>query len=541
MQGLMMDFSLDTQAILRRGGQIFADREVVTRQSDGSYHRYNFAQLERRVHRLINALRRLGIQPGDRVATFCWNHYRHLELYFAISSMGAVLHTLNIRLSSDQLEYIINHADDKVIFIDSSLVELLEPLQPNCPGVSHYVVIDEQDQLPTTTLPGPLEYEALLAAESDQAELQKLDENSAAAMCYTSGTTGNPKGVVYSHRSIFLHTMAVIASDGYGLRQPGPAHQFVPMFHANAWGLPYAVLYAGAKIVLPGAQPTAADLATMMNDEQVTTGAGVPTIWNMLYQHLRQEKLTIDSVESLIVGGSAAPRAMIENFDREFNVSILHLWGMTEMSPLGTVGRMRVDMDDWDYQSQLDVRMKQGAPAPGVEIRVQSETGDLLPWDGETIGELTVRGPWVASGYYNNPEASKAFTEDGWFRTGDMVTIDSRGYMQIADRSKDLIKSGGEWISSVDMENCIMARDDVLEAAVVARSDEQWDERPVAFVVRADSTTAEPTEEDIRTTLLAEFAKWQVPGVEDIRFIDSVPKTSVGKFDKKVLRVELSG
>ncbi|MEL0083226.1 MAG: long-chain fatty acid--CoA ligase [Gammaproteobacteria bacterium] len=535
MQGQMMDFSLDTQAILRRGGQIFGNQQVVTRLTDGSYHRYTLKEFERRVHRLINALRDLGIQPGDRVGTLCWNHYRHLELYFAISSMGAVLHTLNIRLSEEQLSYIINHAEDQVIFVDSSLTGVLEAVQDQCGGVRNYVVIDEADKLPETTLPEPLEYESLLAAVSDQAELPPLDENSAAAMCYTSGTTGNPKGVVYSHRSIYLHTMAVMTTDGYGLSQREVVLPFVPMFHANAWGLPYAALYSGCRLVLPGEQPNAATLATMMNDEGVTTGAGVPAIWNMLYQHLKQENLKLDTVETLIVGGSAAPRAMIEKFDKEFDVAILHLWGMTEMSPLGTVGRIRSHMEEWSYDDQLSVRMKQGVPAAGVEIRIQDDAGQLLPWDGQTIGELTVRGPWVASGYYNNPEASKAFTADGWFRTGDMVTVDEEGYMQIADRSKDLIKSGGEWISSVDMENTIMAHPSVLEAAVVARPDDKWDERPVAFVVPADAATA-PTEEQIRTYLLETFAKWQVPGVEDIRFIDAVPKTSVGKFDKKVLR-----
>jgi len=538
MQGQMMDFSLDTQAILRRGGQIFGNQEVVTRLTDGSYHRYTLKELERRVHRLINVLRNLGIQPGDRVGTLCWNHYRHLELYFAISSMGAVLHTLNIRLSEEQLGYIINHADDQVIFVDASLTSVLEAVQDQCPAVRNYVVLTDQGDQPDTSLTNLLDYETLLAGVSDQAMLPNLDENSAAAMCYTSGTTGNPKGVVYSHRSIYLHTMAVMTTDGYGLSQREVILPFVPMFHANAWGLPYAALFSGCRLVLPGAQPTAQDLAKIMNDEGVTTAAGVPAIWNMLYQHLKQENLTLKTVETLIVGGSAAPRAMIEKFDKEFDITILHLWGMTEMSPLGTVGRMRSYMNDWSYDDQLDVRMKQGVPAAGVELRIQDDDGNLLPWDGKTIGELTVRGPWVASGYYNNPEASQAFTDDGWFRTGDMVTINEEGYMQISDRSKDLIKSGGEWISSVDMENCIMAREGILEAAVVAREDEKWDERPVAFVVAADPANA-PTEEDIRTHLLETFAKWQVPGVEDVRFIDAVPKTSVGKFDKKVLRQQL--
>lgn len=535
MQGLMMDYSLDTQAILRRGGQIFGNQEVVTRLADGSYHRYTIKELERRVHRLINGLRELGIKPGDRVGTLCWNHYRHLELYFAISSMGAVLHTLNIRLSDEQLGYIINHADDQVIVVDASLTSVLEALDGQCPGVRQHVVINDGDQPPATTLPNVLDYETLLAGASDQAELPQLDENSAAAMCYTSGTTGNPKGVVYSHRSIYLHTMAVLTTDGYGLSQRDIVLPFVPMFHANAWGLPYAALFSGARLVLPGAQPTAPDLAKIMNDEGVTSAAGVPAIWNMLYQHLKQKKLTLETVKTLIVGGSAAPRAMIENFDKEFGITILHLWGMTEMSPLGTVGRLRPYMADWSLDKQLDVRMKQGVPAAGVELRIQDDAGTILPWDGKTIGELTVRGPWVARAYYKNAEASKAFTSDGWFRTGDMVTIDPEGYMQISDRSKDLIKSGGEWISSVDMENTIMARDDVLEAAVVARHDDKWDERPVAFVVPADAGNP-PSIAQLREHLLATFAKWQVPDEADIRLIDEVPKTSVGKFDKKVLR-----
>ena len=539
MEGLMMDYSLDTQAILRRGGQIFGNREVVTRLADGSYHRYTLGQFERRVHQLINVLKGLGIKQGDRVGTLCWNHYRHLELYFAISSMGAVLHTLNIRLSDEQLQYIINHADDQVIIADASLLNVLEPIQGNCPGVRQYVAINEAGDTPDSSLPNLLDYETLMAAAKDQAELPALDENSAAAMCYTSGTTGDPKGVVYSHRSIYLHTMAVTSADGYGLCQSDAVLPFVPMFHANAWGLPYAALFTGAKLVLPGPGPTAQDLAKMMNDEQVTTAAGVPTIWNMLYQHLKQDNIRLDSVKTLIVGGSAATRAMIENFDKEFDINILHLWGMTEMSPLGTVGRLREHMDDWSFEQRLDIRMKQGMPAGGVELRIQDDDGNLLPWDGKTIGELTVRGPWVAKSYYNNPEASAAFTDDGWFRTGDMVTIDPEGYMQIADRSKDLIKSGGEWISSVDMENSIMARDDVLEAAVVARADEKWDERPVAFVAPTDAASGKPTRADVREWLAQNFAKWQIPGEEDIHFIDAVPKTSVGKFDKKVLRGQL--
>ena len=541
MDGLMMDYPLTTQAILRRAEAVFGQREIVTRLSDNTLHRYTVETFCGRVRQLMSAMATLGIQPGDRVGTYCWNHYRHLELYFAISSMGAVLHTLNIRLSDEQLQFIINHAEDKLVFVDSSLLGQLETVQESCPTVERFVVIDEQDQMPETPLRGALEYEALLQSGDPSFSPPEPHEQAAAAMCYTSGTTGDPKGVVYSQRSIYLHTLGVMIGDGIGLRQRDTVLPFVPMFHANAWGVAHAALMAGSKLVLPGPGPGPADLAMLMEKEQVTLAAGVPTIWNMLYQYLKQNpQADVSSVETLVVGGSAAPRAMIQNYAREFGITILHLWGMTEMSPLGTVSRPKAHMLNWDEERLLDVRMKQGMPAPGVEIRVQDDKDQPLPRDGQTIGELAVRGPWVARAYYNNPAASKAFTADGWFKTGDVVTIDPEGYMQIADRTKDLIKSGGEWISSVDMENAIMARDDVLEACVVARPDDKWDERPVAFVVRAAGGSDSPTPQDIFDHLAGQFAKWQVPYLEDIHFIEAVPKTSVGKFDKKVLRGQLS-
>lgn len=538
MNGLIMDYPLNLHGILRRAERVFPQREVATRQADGSLHRYTYGDFFQRVLKLATLLETLGVQPGDRVASFCWNHHQHLELYFAVPCVGAVMHTLNIRLSDEQLEYIVNHAGDKLIFVDASLAPQLERLQDRFPAVERFILVEEPGHGMATGLRRAAGYEELLAVSAAKDRLPDIAETTAAALCYTSGTTGNPKGVLYSHRSTWLHTQAVTSVDGIGLSQKDTVLPVVPMFHANCWGLAHAAVMTGAKLVLPGPAPQPAEVADLLAGEKVTLAAGVPTIWNSLYPLLREGRHDISALKKLLSGGSAVPRALIENYEKEFGIYIHHAWGMTEMSPLGTSGYLRNNFVAVADEERYRVRMKQGIPVPGVEVKVVDEQGAELPWDGTSVGELLVRGAWVASAYYEDAAASASFTADGWFRTGDMATMDEYAYMRIADRSKDLIKSGGEWISSVEMENLIMAHPLVLEAAVVARPDERWDERPVAFVAPVAGATLR--EEEIVTLLEPHFAKWQIPYLTDIRWINEVPKTSVGKFDKKVLRVTLA-
>jgi fatty-acyl-CoA synthase len=532
MEGLMMDWPLTLHHFLDRAARLFPRKEIATRTAAGM-HRYTYADFHRRVHRLAHALTRLGIGRGDRVATFAWNTYRHLEIYFAAPCMGAVLHTLNIRLAPDQLIYIINHAEDRVIFVDASLVPLLERIRDQIPTVKAFVIMSDTGPVQTSLSPA-LDYEALLA-ESPEAPYPwpHLDENAAAGMCYTSGTTGNPKGVVYSHRAIFLHSMALCLADTFGICERDVLMPVVPMFHANAWGMPFAGVMVGAKLVFPGPHLQPRDIAELIQNERVTVTAGVPTIWIGLYALLERERYDLSSLRVMPVGGSAMPRALIEAFEKRFGIRIAHAWGMTEMTPLGTVANLKSYMESWPDEERFAVRAKQGMPVVGVEIRAVDEQGREVPWDGKTMGELQVRGPWVIRAYYNDPRTAEAF-QDGWFRTGDVVTIDPEGYIQIVDRTKDLIKSGGEWISSVDLENALMAHPKVLEAAVIAVPHPKWQERPLAVVVPRPEFKEDLTKEELLEFLRPRFAKWWLP--DDIVFVEAIPKTSVGKFDKKVLR-----
>jgi fatty-acyl-CoA synthase len=532
MEGLMMDWPLTLHHFLDRAARLFPRKEIATRTAAGM-HRYTYADFHRRVHRLAHALTRLGIGRGDRVATFAWNTYRHLEIYFAAPCMGAVLHTLNIRLAPDQLIYIINHAEDRVIFVDASLAPLLERIRDQIPTVKAFVIMSDTGPVQTSLSPA-LDYEALLA-ESPEAPYPwpRLDENAAAGMCYTSGTTGNPKGVVYSHRAIFLHSMALCLADTFGICERDVLMPVVPMFHANAWGMPFAGVMVGAKLVFPGPHLQPRDIAELIQNERVTVTAGVPTIWIGLYALLERERYDLSSLRVMPVGGSAMPRALIEAFEKRFGIRIAHAWGMTEMTPLGTVANLKSYMESWPDEERFAVRAKQGMPVVGVEIRAVDEQGREVPWDGKTMGELQVRGPWVIRAYYNDPRTAEAF-QDGWFRTGDVVTIDPEGYIQIVDRTKDLIKSGGEWISSVDLENALMAHPKVLEAAVIAVPHPKWQERPLAVVVPRPEFKEDLTKEELLEFLRPRFAKWWLP--DDIVFVEAIPKTSVGKFDKKVLR-----
>ena len=531
MQGLMMDYQLTLQGILERARRLYPKREIASKFGP-TMHRYTYADFYDRCGRLAAALERLGVKPGDRVGTLAWNTYRHLELYFGVPCMGAVVHTLNLRLPPDQLAYIINHAEDKVICVDQTLVPLLERLAEHLKTVQHIIVMGS-DPLPPNKLPNVLSYEQLLAAESGSYTWPALDENSAAAMCYTSGTTGNPKGVVYSHRALYLHTMAAALTDGLGVSEKDVVMPVVPMFHAMAWGVPFASVMLGCRQVFPGAHLQPRDLAELIQNEKITMTAGVPTLWLGLLNLLDSETFDVSSLRVMPVGGAAAPQAMIEAYQEKYGIKIVHAWGMTETSPLGTVCLLKSHMLDLPKAEQYQIRAKQGIPVPGVEIRGIDENGKEIAWDGRTLGELQVRGPWVVKSYYNDPRSNDAFM-DGWFRTGDVVTIDSEGYMQIMDRTKDLVKSGGEWISTVDLESAIMGHPKVLEASVIAVPHEKWQERPLAVVVLKTGTDPAPVKQEIYDMLAKSFSKWQMP--DAIEFVPEIPKTSVGKFDKKVIR-----
>jgi len=531
MQGLMMDYQLTLQHFYNRAMRIFPRKEIVT-QTDTGLHRYTYGEWGKCTAQLANALHRAGVKEGDRIATFGWNTYRHLELYFAIPCIGAVLHTLNIRLFADQLAYIVNNAEDSMIFVDGDLVPILEGLADRLTTVKQYVIMGEAPSA-TGKLQPSVDYEAFIAGQPEQYDWPQLDENTAAAMCYTSGTTGNPKGVVYSHRSTFLHSMGAGLEDALALSERDTILPVVPMFHANAWGLLHAGIMMGSKIVLPGRFMDPFRIAQLMTQERVTVTAGVPTIWIGLLNVLEREQVDLSALRAIYCGGSAVPRSLIEGLQRK-SLNIVQAWGMTETSPLASVSRLRSYQLDLPLDEQFRVRAKQGTVIPGVDFRVVDlETGQEVPWDGETYGELQVRGPWIARAYYKDSESSAKFAE-GWLRTGDVAVVDEDGIIQLVDRTKDLVKSGGEWISSVELESLIMGHFKVLEACVIGIPDPKWDERPLAFVVAKPDFTEQITKEEIIDYLRPHVAKWWLP--DDVVFVDAIPKTSVGKFDKKVLR-----
>src|SRR5215472_10514753 len=524
MHGLMMDFPLTLPAIFRHAERVFPEREIVTRRADKSLHRYAFADFALRTRKLARALQQLGIRQGDRVATLCWNHHQHLEAYFGVSMAGGVLHTLNLRLHPDELAFIVNDAEDSIVLVDEVLVPLWEKVAPRT-RVRDVIVVGAG-------------YESLLSAAEPLCDEPALDERMAAAMCYTTGTTGKPKGVLYSHRALVLHTFAITMPSAMGLTEADVVLPVVPMFHANAWGLPYAAVMNGAKIVMPGPHLDPVSIVELLARERVTFTGGVPTIWMGILQLLDANPGAYDlsAMRAMFVGGAAVPPALIEAFDRRHGLRLVHAWGMTETTPLGTVSHLPPDLASAPGEVQYESRAKQGRPVPFVEIRARNESG-LVPHDGQTMGELEVRGPWVASSYYNRTDCEDRFTSDGWFKTGDIVTIDERMFVTIQDRAKDLIKSGGEWISSISLESALMGHPAVAEAAVIPVASAKWSERPLAVVVLKAGASA--SAEELRRFLAPHFPKFWLP--DAFEFIDAIPRTSAGKFQKMALRERFRG
>jgi fatty-acyl-CoA synthase len=532
LSGLMQDdFPLSVNHIRRAMRRNSPEARVVTHTEPGLTQSATFAETYERIDRLGRVLARLGVQAGDRVGTFAWNNQRHFELYFAIPCLGAVLHTLNIRLFEEQLTYIVNHAEDKLIFVDDSLVPILEKLAPSFQTVKQYVVMGEGDG---GSLPNVLRYEELLEdAGPGEFNYPEVDERQAAALCYTSGTTGNPKGVLYSHRSISLHSTATLVKDGLGLGRSDRVLAVVPMFHANAWGLPHGAALAGADLILPDRHLGAEPLASLISAEHPTLMGCVPTIFADLLRHAEANpELDLSSLSNATCGGSAVPRQLMKDFEERHKVRIFQAWGMTETSPVATFSRPAEGEQDDTYWNQ---RAKQGRPLPWVELRLTNDAGEEVPWDGESTGEIEVRGPWIASGYFRDESSDEKF-DSGWLRTGDIAAVDEQGFVQITDRAKDVIKSGGEWISSVELENELMSHPDVVEAAVIAKPDERWSERPLCCVVLRED--AETSAEELTEHLRGRVAKWWLP--DEFAFVAEIPKTSVGKFDKKVLRARLA-
>lgn len=532
MNGLMMDSPLTITSIMRTAERVYSDSEIISVTADNPNHRYTYKELFERSRKLANALEGHGIKKADRVGTLAWNDHRHMELYYAVSCMGAVCHTINPRLFSEQIEFIVNHAEDRIIFTDPAFVPILETLQSKLECVEKFVVLTDEINVPRSNLKNAESYESFIEDQSTEYNWPDLDENAASSLCYTSGTTGDPKGVLYSHRSTVLHSYAAALPDSMSLSVNDSVMPVVPMFHVNAWSLPYAVVMVGAKLVLPG--PKMGDgktLQALIEREAVTVSAGVPTVWLALLEYLKSSASKIDSLQRVIVGGAACPLLIMEEFQQNHGVYVLHAWGMTETSPLGTVNTLKPGMEKLP-KAQLDnIKLKQGRPVFGVDLKIVDADDHELPWDGKAFGEVKLRGPWICSSYYKQ-EGSNAHDQDGWFSTGDVATVDANGYMQITDRSKDVIKSGGEWISSIELENAAVGHPAVAEAAVIGVPHPKWTERPLLIVVKKAGQQLE--QEEILSWLDGRVAKWWIP--DGVAFVDELPHTATGKISKKNLR-----
>lgn len=521
--------------IMEHAARFHPQVEVVTRLvEDGTIHRSNYGEVAARTRRLANALTRFGVQVGDRIGTLGWNTQRHLEAWYAISGQGAICHTINPRLFKEQIEYIVNHAEDRILLIDPPFVPLLEELADRLPTVERYIVLTDDEYMPETHLKNAVVYESLIADEPADYDWPTLPYETPAGLCYTSGTTGNPKGVQYSHRSNLLHAYATNGPDAAGISSSDVVLMVVPMFHANSWGLAYSCPMTGAQLILPGSRLDGASIYELLESEKITFSAAVPTVWNMLLPYLRENDLKLPHLKEVLIGGSAVPRHLIETFDNDYGVTIIHAWGMTELSPLGTTCRLKAGMEGWSYAEQVDVRVKQGTPIFGCAMKIVDDEGNQLPHDGSTVGRLLVKGPWVVRRYFRDEQ--DAVDADGWFDTGDIANIDQYGYMQITDRAKDLIKSGGEWISSVDLENEAMGHSDVSLAAVIGVAHPRWEERPILVVKRLEGS--EVSKDDMLKYLSDKVARWWLP--DDVIFVDDIPMTATGKISKLRLREQLA-
>jgi len=541
MLGLMQDWPLLVHKIIDHAALYHGGREVVTRSVEGPIHRTTYREIGDRAARLASALRKRGTSPGDRVGTLAWNTHRHLEAWYAIAGIGAVYHTLNPRLFPEQIAWIANHAEDTALFFDITFAKIVEALAPKAPSIRFYVAMTDRDHLPDAKIPNLIAYEDFIL-EGDEYPFPgprpwaEFDENTACGLCYTSGTTGNPKGVLYSHRSNVLHGFMAALPDAMNIRNADTILPVVPMFHANAWALAFACPMIGAKMVMPGARLDGASIYELLDSEKVTMTAAVPTVWLSLLQDLEKTGHMLPHLKRVLIGGSACPRSIIETFEKKYGVTVVHAWGMTEMSPLGTLGTLKAGMEALPYAEQLDIKCKQGHPPFGVEMKIAGDDGRELPRDGVAFGRLKVRGPCVAKGYFKG-EGEAAFDEDGWFDTGDVATLDTQGYMVITDRAKDVIKSGGEWISSIEIENLAVGHPAVAEAAVIGVAHPKWDERPLLVIVLKKGERA--AKADILGYLEGKIAKWWMP--DDVVFVDEIPHTATGKIQKIALRERFGG
>lgn len=535
MLAQMMDRPLLISTLIAHAAKWHGDREIVTKTVEGPIHRYTWAECEVRAKKFAQALQKLGIKHGDRIGTLAWNTYRHVEAYYGVAGYGAVTHTINPRLFPEQLEYVVNHADDQYLAIDLTFVDLVRDLLPKAPNVKGVIIFTDAEHMPEdlSGIRNPICYEDLIAAEDGDYEWPNFDDNSAAALCYTSGTTGNPKGAIYGHKSTIIHTLCEIAPDCMNLSARDVVLPVVPMFHVNAWGTPYATAAVGSKLVLPGRDLDGKSIYELLTAEKVTFTCAVPTIWMMLLAHMKENGGQLPDLERVTIGGSACPRAMMETFQNDYGVQVLHAWGMTEMSPLGTLNTPKAKHDDLSEVEKVDLQQSAGRPLYGVDMKIVDEEGNELPRDGKAAGELMVTGPWIISDYFNIPEKAPAHAEEGWFGTGDVCAIDEDGYIWITDRLKDVIKSGGEWISSIDLENIAVGHPQVAEAAAIGMPHPKWDERPLLVVVRTGDGQ-DLSKQDMLDYLEGKIAKWWTP--DDVVFVEELPHTATGKLSKLQLR-----